>query len=128
MPSLDDAGWSGYYFWSNASSFSLMYLLPNGTPELGNSTLGPWIKQAASTPGITITTDATTTYSGFNDWLIANIVDPVHVVGFNYTAHAQLGVGLDVSSWFVPRSHLFNSTFTRAWATAMAAMPDAGGQ
>jgi hypothetical protein len=128
LPGLDDAGWSGYYFFQNSSLFSLMYLLPNGTPELGNSTLGVWIKQAAVIPGVIITTDATTTYPGFNDWLVANIVDPVAVVGYNYTANSKLGVGLDVASWFVPRELLFNETATRAWATAIAAIPDGGGQ
>lgn len=128
MPSLDDAGWSGYYFWQNVSYFSLMYLLPNGDTTKGNSTLGVWTKKAATIPGVAIKTDATTTYTGFNDWLIANIMQPDHVVGYNYTQNGHFGIGLNVASWFLPRNLLTDGKATHTLAESMAAIPIGGGQ
>jgi hypothetical protein len=100
-----------------------MYLLPDGDTSKENSTLGVWMKKAAAMPGVSIKTDATTTYSGFNDWLIANIMKPDHVVGYNYTKQGQLGIGLNVASWFLPRDLLSNNETTPILAKAIAAIP-----
>ncbi|KAJ6491504.1 hypothetical protein DFH09DRAFT_1453452 [Mycena vulgaris] len=109
LPAIADAGWSGYYPFQNGSYFALMYLLPNGTPAQGNATLGPFLKAAAAIPGVT-------------SWFIANILDPVDVVGFNYSATNAAGLGVDTASWLLPRK-LFTDGPTHAMSVAMSRMP-----
>jgi len=75
--------------------------------------------------GVSIKTDATT---GFNDWLIVIIMEPDHVVGYNHTQQGQLGIGLNVASWFLPRDLLSNNESTPILASAIAAIPIGGGQ
>ncbi|KAJ6525447.1 FAD-binding domain-containing protein [Mycena vulgaris] len=123
LPALADAGWSGYYPFQNGSYFALMYLLPNGTPAKGNATLGPFLKAAAAIPGVTVKTDATATYPNFQSWFIANILDPVDVVGFNYTGGAVAGLGVDTASWLLPRKLFTDATDAHAMSVAMSRMP-----
>src|ERR1700761_2418708 len=128
LPGLADAGWSGYYPFENGSYFALMYLLPNGTTEKGNATLGAWIKNATAIPGVTIKTDATTTYANFQDWFVANILDPVDVIGFNYTGGASLGGGIDTASWLLPRNLFSDPVTAHNMSVAYAAIPFGIGQ
>jgi hypothetical protein len=105
-----------------------MYLLPNGTTQKGNATLGAWIKNATAIPGVTIKTDATTTYPNFQSWFVANILDPVGVIGFNYTGGAVLGGGIDTASWLLPRSLFTNKNSAHAMSVAMSNIPFGIGQ
>ncbi|KAF8146533.1 hypothetical protein K438DRAFT_1627795, partial [Mycena galopus ATCC 62051] len=129
LPGLADAGWSGYYPFQTGSYFALMYLLPNGNTTYGNATLGPFIQAVAAIPGVTIKTDATTTYASYQDWFIANILDPVDVVGYNYTGGVDVaGLGVDTSSWLLPRDLFSNATSAHIMSEAVAAMPAGIGQ
>jgi len=128
LPNLSDAGWSGYYPFINGQYFALMYLLPNGTPEKGNATLGPWIQTASAIPGVTIATDATTTYPDYYSWLVANILEPTDVIGFNYTAGASFGGGTATASWLIPEEVMMNPEQTHQLSLAMSVIPAGIGQ
>ncbi|KAF8552717.1 hypothetical protein OG21DRAFT_1523589 [Imleria badia] len=83
LPSLGQAGWSGYSPFHTGNYLTLMYLLPNGNTTISNATLGVWINEAVEISGVTIKTNASTLYPNYEAWLFANILDPVNVVGFN---------------------------------------------
>lgn len=103
LPSIADAGWSGYYPFS-PNFFALMYLLPSGNASFANATIGPWVEQVKAIPGVNVTTDASILYPGFFEWFDANILNPVDVIGFNYTGGATLGNSFSPASWLIPRS------------------------
>ncbi|KAJ7639326.1 hypothetical protein FB45DRAFT_828189 [Roridomyces roridus] len=128
MPALTDAGWSGYYPFEASAYFALMYLLPNGDNDKGNSTMGPFIEAAKAIPGVTIKTDATLTYPNYQSWFVANILDPVDVIGFNYTGAGTSGSGVDTASWLLPRALFEDPTQSHSMAEAIAAMPAGIGQ
>ncbi|KAJ7621216.1 hypothetical protein FB45DRAFT_798999 [Roridomyces roridus] len=128
LPALSDAGWSGYYPFEAGSYFALMYLLPAGNTTYSNATMGVFTKAAAAIPGVTIKTDATTTYPGYQSWFDQNILHPDHVIGFNYTGSAVAGVGVDTASWLLPRDLFSNKTSAHAMSEAILAMPAGIGQ
>ncbi|KAJ7621175.1 hypothetical protein FB45DRAFT_1062200 [Roridomyces roridus] len=128
LPALADAGWCGYYPFQSPSYFALMYLLPNGNTTYGNATLGTFIHAASKIPGVYIRTDVTTTYPNYQSWFVANILDPVHVIGFNYTAGAAAGLGVETASWLLPRSLFTNKSSAHSMSEAIAAMPAGIGQ
>ncbi|KAJ7829288.1 hypothetical protein B0H14DRAFT_3873097 [Mycena olivaceomarginata] len=128
LPALSDAGWSGYYPFENGSYFALMYLLPNGNTTYGNATLGTFIQAARAIPGVTIKTDATTTYPDYQSWFVANILDPVNVVGFNYTGGVVGGLGVDTASWLLPRELFENPESAHIMSKALLSVPAGIGQ
>ncbi|KAJ7855587.1 hypothetical protein B0H14DRAFT_3645770 [Mycena olivaceomarginata] len=128
LPALADAGWSGYYPFENGSYFALMYLLPNGNTTYGNATLGTFIQAARAIPGVTVKTDATTTYPDYQSWFVANILDPVAVVGFNYTGIVGGGLGLDTASWLLPRDLFEDPQKAHVMSEALLTVPAGIGQ
>ncbi|KAJ7806310.1 FAD-binding domain-containing protein [Mycena olivaceomarginata] len=128
LPALADAGWSGYYPFENASYFALMYLLPNGNTTYGNATLGTFIQAARAIPGVTIKTDATTTYPDYQSWFVANVLDPVNVVGFNYTGGVASGLGGDTASWLLPRELFEDPESAHIMSKALLSVPAGIGQ
>ena len=112
LPAIADAGWSGYYPFS-PNFFALMYLLPNGNTTFANSTMGTFVEKVKQIDGLNITADASILYPGFYEWFDANILDPVNVIGFNYTGGATLGNSFAPASWMLPRQFFEeNSTIT----------------
>ncbi|KAJ7628823.1 hypothetical protein FB45DRAFT_1080117 [Roridomyces roridus] len=129
LPSIAEAGWSGYYIFVDASYLALMYLLPHGNPVVGNATLGPFIADAKAISGVDITTDASQTYPDFNSWLMANIQDPVNVVGYNFSQHTNLvGLGIATASILLPKEVFTNETKAHRMSEALAAMAGGIGQ
>ena len=105
-----------------------MYLLPNGTEALASSTLGVWIDEAAKMSGVTIKTNASTLYATYEDWLFANILDPVNVIGFNYDASTSLGIGAATASWLLPTSVFSDTTASNKLSQAMVNLGGGIGQ
>lgn len=128
LPALADAGWSGYYPFTPPTAFALMYLQPNGNTTSGNATFNPFLEAAAAIPGVNVTTSASANYSGFRSWFVANILDPVDVAGYNYTANTITGSGVAVGSWLLPRALFENASSMQVMSEAMAAFPAAIGQ
>ena len=128
LPSLAEAGWSGYYPFRSGDYFALMYLLPNGNAALANSTLGVWIDEAAQMSGVTIKTNASTLYNNYEAWLFANILDPVNAIGFNLVASATLGIGLATASCLIPTDVFTDRTASNQLSQAMANMGGGIGQ
>ena len=128
LPSLAQAGWSGYYPFSSGNYLALMYLLPNGTTETANSTLGVWINEAAQISGVTIKTNASTLYGNYQAWLYANILNPVDVIGFNYDEATALGIGTATASWLIPTDVFTNTTASHQLSEAMVNMGGGIGQ
>ncbi|KAF8164346.1 hypothetical protein K438DRAFT_1617536 [Mycena galopus ATCC 62051] len=128
LPALADAGWSGYYPFTPPTAFALMYLQPNGNTTSGNATFNAFLEAAAAVPGVNVTTSASASYSGFQSWFVANILDPVDVVGYNYTANTITGSGVAVGSWLLPRALFEKASSVQVMSEAMAAFPAAIGQ
>lgn len=127
LPAIADAGWSGYYPFS-PNFFALMYLLPNGNATFANATMGTWVEQVKQIPGINVTTDASIVYPGFFEWFDANILDPVNVIGFNYTGGATMGNSFAPASWLLPRTLFEDNSTVNAMTSAFGAFAEGIGQ
>ncbi|KAJ7829278.1 hypothetical protein B0H14DRAFT_3465786 [Mycena olivaceomarginata] len=83
---------------------------------------------ARAIPGVTIKTDATTTYPDYQSWFVANVLDPVNVVGFNYTGGVASGLGGDTASWLLPRELFENPESAHIMSKALLSVPAGIGQ